>query len=283
MWTLPPARNGIPASDDLLKYRAGAADSAASQRLVDGVVVRDATIGGVSCLVCEPPEWRRTIVHLHGGGFRLGHPRGWTGFASRLGMAAGARVIVPDYRLAPEHPFPCALHDVAAVYDALSRERSGALLIGGDSAGGGLALSLAVAARGHAPAAAGVILISPWLDLTITAETYESCAGSDRMFPRELATNAANQYLQGQAADDPLASPLFADLAGLPPVLLFAGGAEVLLGDGIALARRLALAGVTVESHFVAGMQHVWPTLSPDLPESRAALDAMVRFTKSFG
>ena len=122
------------------------------------------------------------------------------------------------------------------------------------------------------------MLISPWLDLTLSASTFVSNAAHDRFFPRENAAEAADLYLQGHPATDPLASPLFADLAGFPPTLLFAGGEEGLLADATRFAEKLALAGASVEAHLVAGMQHTWMNFFPDLPETAAAFDAIARF-----
>jgi acetyl esterase/lipase len=280
MWNLPPVRRSVEADTALVQRRAEAIAFQKDQPIAPGVTFADVHLGGVACLVCESPIRRATILYLHGGGFRLGSARGWAGFASRLAVAAEARIVVVDYRLAPEWPFPAALHDAASVYQALIDEDAGPLFVGGDSAGGGLAASLAVASRGQALMPRGLILISPWLDLTLRAETWSTRAATDRFFPREAAQVAAEGYLQGHAGDDPLASPLLADAVGLPPVLLFAGEAEALLGDAIAFAERLALAHVTVEAHFVAAMQHVWPVLFPDLPESGAALEAVSAFVR---
>jgi len=283
MWNLPPPRAGREAGADLIQRRAETAEFQKAQPVAPGVSIGEAVYGGVPSLVCEPPVRRATVLYLHGGGFRLGSARGWAGFASRLAIAAEARIVVPDYRLAPEYPFPAALADAASVYQAVLDEDASPVFAAGDSAGGGLAASLAVACRDKAPLPRGLILISPWLDLTLRSETWESRGATDRFFSREAARVAAEGYLQGHAAGDPLASPLFTDAAGLPPVLLFAGEAEALLGDAIAFAERLALAHVTVEAHFVAAMQHVWPVLFPDLPESRAALDAMAGFVGRLG
>ena len=279
-WALPPLRVGHEAGADLIERRASAAAFEKTQISAPGVEIAEAALGGVPCVVCGPPAPRATILYLHGGGFRMGRARGWTGFASRLAAAAEARIVIADYRLAPEHPFPAALDDAASVYGALTEAE--AIFVAGDSAGGGLAASLAVASRDNAPKPRGLILLSPWLDLTLRASTWKSRAATDRLFARATASAAAEGYLQGHPGDDPLASPVFADLSAMPPVLLLAGGAESLLGDGIAFAERLALAGGTIEAHFVAGMQHVWPTLFPDLPESQAALVAMAAFVRRF-
>jgi monoterpene epsilon-lactone hydrolase len=278
-WQLPPERQaGQPAPESLTARRAGAAAAMAEQPAAPGVTVSDQVVGGVAAVECRPSSATSTVLYLHGGGYRLGTPRSWIAFASGLAAATASRVLIADYRLAPEDPFPAALHDAVAIYEAL-RHQEGPLVVAGDSAGGGLAVALVAASllAGHA-VPDGLVVMSPWVDLTLTSPTFETRATTDQLFPRSSAVEAAQAYLQGVDAGDPLASPLFADLGGFPPTLVFAGGAETLLGDGLSLATRLAEAGVSVEAHFPAGMQHVWPTLFPDLPESKAALAAIVRF-----
>ncbi len=153
------------------------------------------------------------------------------------------------------------------------------VLLGGDSAGGGLATSLVVAAlAADLPLPRGVILFSPWLDLTVSADSYGSRAQSDLLFSASSATAAADLYLQGWDPRDPLASPVLGDLHGFPPTLLFVGSEEVLLDDALALAHALSRAGSTVSLHAVAGMQHVWPTIWPELPESETALHLLAAF-----
>jgi acetyl esterase/lipase len=208
----------------------------------------------------------------------VGHPEGWVGFASLLAEQAQARIVLPDYRLAPEHPFPAALNDATAVLTSVTEEH-GPPIVAGDSAGGGLAAALVLVARAtQLPAPLGTILISPWLDLTQSAETFGSNADCDLFFPLAVAIEAAEQYLQGHSASDPFASPLFADVADFPPSLILAGGDEALLADATRFVGRLALAGRHVEAMFVAEMQHTWPNLFPDLPESMDAIAAMAGF-----
>lgn len=276
--TLPPLRHGSPAPAALIERRKMIADSRKHIPVDPDITVVERQRGGVSGLECSAPGATRTILHLHGGGYRLGDPRTWVPFAAWLARVARAHVVLPDYRLAPEHPFPAALHDAVNVYADLA-EGGAVPLVSGDSAGGGLAAALVVALRGLELAPPpGLSLISPWLDLTVESGTFASRAARDKLFSREAAVEGSGQYLQGHSPRDPLASPLFAELAGFPPTQIFAGGDEVLLGDSVAFAARLAEAGVTVESHVVAGMQHVWPTVFPDLPESVAAMEAMARF-----
>ncbi|MGP0030518.1 MAG: alpha/beta hydrolase [Acidimicrobiales bacterium] len=279
---LPPLRPaGRAAPKELVARREEVATAMADQPVTPGVEVAEDSLGGVACVSCRPPAPASTVLYLHGGGYRLGSARSWISFASRMAAAAAAQVVIADYRLAPEHPFPAALHDAATAFEALLARDATPPVVAGDSAGGGLAAALtAVCTRGTGPVPAGLVLLSPWVDLTVTSDTYTSRSGTDQLFGREAAQVAAAAYLQGGDPRDPLASPLFADLSRFPPSLVFAGGAETLLGDGVDLTSRLVRAGASVEAHFPAGMQHVWPTLFPHLPESVAAVSAMARFVE---
>jgi len=167
------------------------------------------------------------------------------------------------------------------VFDALAADHVGPLFVAGDSAGGGLAIALTVAAgQSDRPLPDGLIVLSPWVDLTLRSETFATRAETDQLFPKDSAAEAAESYLQGADPRHPLASPLLADHTGFPKTLIFAGGSETLLGDGLSLCASLVTAGASVEAHFPAGMQHVWPTLFPDLPESIEAMAAITRFIK---
>ncbi len=287
--SLPAERIGEPAPPELLARRARMPAVWTQEMLTPGATARDATIGGVRCLVCAPDPGRTAvadgtaaILYLHGGGYRLGSPAGWANFASRLAVAAGCRIVVPYYRLAPEHPFPAALHDALAVYRGLIAAGARPPLVGGDSAGGGLAVAVALACRSASAALpGGLILLSPWVDLTVGNPSYLSRPG-DLLFPRAAAEEAARQYLQGHAARDPLASPVEGDLTGFPPVLLFASEDECLIDDALALQARLVAARVPVETHLVPGMTHVWPVIAPDLPQSKSAITAIAGFVASW-
>ena len=273
---LPPLRPGYRATDDLVKRRARMAADWKKAPLEPGISAYEAAFGEVASLVAEPAHPAGTLLYFHGGGYRMGSPAGWTSFASRLAAASSLRVVVADYRLAPEHPFPAAVHDAVASFDALGATYGGSVFVGGDSAGGGLACALALAAD-RKPA--GLILISPWLDLAVTNPTYDN-RPADQLFPKASAQSAAELYLQGHPADHPLASPLLGDFTNFPPTLIFASSDEGVIGDTLDLQTKLADARVAVESHIVPGMTHVWPVIAPALPESQAALAAISAFTR---
>jgi len=279
-WELPPERGGRAASDALRERRAGMA--AAAPPAPVGVACERGQTAGVGCVVLTPPQWGSELVYLHGGGYRMGDPAGWVPLVARLAAAFGARATIVEYRLAPEHPFPAALHDAAAVYQALASATGRPVVVGGDSAGGGLAAALTAAALGNGAAPpAALVLFSPWLDLTLTGATHASRAERDRLFPPASSIEAADTYLQGHPADDPLASPAFADVEGFPPTLLFAGTEETLLSDAVSFAGRLALAGAPVTLQVAAGMQHVWPLLEPGAPATAAAFGTVAAFAAS--
>lgn len=278
LWSLPPERSGQAAGEALVQRRMQLSALVAAQISAPGVPIRETVIGGVKCVeaghVAAP-----VLLYAHGGGFRMGEAGLWEGFASRIAQAVGVRVVLPDYRLAPEYPFPAALRDVCAVYHALLDGPSRTMLIGGDSAGGGLACSAAIAAmNAGAPSPAGAVLISPWLDLTLTAGTYESNAATDPIFSRAAAQEAAAAYLQGEPAHGPLASPLLGLPDGFPPVLVFASAAEVLAGDALAVTRARVEGGGVVEAVFEPGLPHVWPIMTPAAPATEAVVERIAAF-----
>jgi monoterpene epsilon-lactone hydrolase len=283
MLQLPPLRPGREPPEDLRARRAALA-GARPDLTTATVPTVEQVIAGVPCIVVTPSTADRDLLYFHGGGYRLGAAIAWTAFAARLADALRARVTVPDYRLAPEHPFPAALYDAAAVYEELRAAAAGAVLVGGDSAGGGLAAALTVACVDDDVARPdALLLLSPWLDLTLTGATHVSRAATDQLFPPASSTEAADSYLQGHDATDPLASAAFADVARFPPVFLTAGTEETLLSDAVGFAQRLAEARIGVTLHVGAGMQHVWPMIFPDRPESGAAIAALGAFVAGLG
>lgn len=235
-----------------------------------GVAGRWITCGGVRALRLDPPRraLAATLLYLHGGGYVFGSPRSHRTMVARIVRAAGLPAILPDYRLAPEHPFPAAPDDALATYAALAAE--GPVILGGDSAGGGLALALLgdILAR-DLPRPLGLFAFSPLTDLTFSGASFRDNAAAEALLPADRADELAQMYLQGADPADPRASPLFADLTGAPPVWLSVGTTEILRDDTLRLAHRLE-APVTLR--LAPGLPHVWPFFQPWLPEARATL-----------
>jgi acetyl esterase/lipase len=230
----------------------------------------------------RPAEWvaapgasaERALLYLHGGGYCIGSLNSHRQLAADLSRAAGLRVLLLDYRLAPEHPFPAAVDDAVAAYrflldGGLDRRR---LAIAGDSAGGGLTAATLLALRDRdLPLPGAAALLSPWLDLTQSGESMESRAAADPMVQRDPLQKMADAYLNGADARTPLASPLFADLRHLPPLLIHVGTAETLLDDSRRFADRARAAGVDATLEVWEDMVHVWHAFAFVLPEARDA------------
>lgn len=272
-WKLPSLRaSTIPTPPDLLAQRE-AMKSSPPWEPDPKVAVAATAVGGVSCVVCEPPDADSVSLYFHGGGYRLGSATWSIPFATRFATATRSTAYVVDYRLAPEHPFPACIHDAATVYEHLLAAGHGTIVAAGDSAGGGVAAALTVAAASSGvPIPAGLVLMSAWLDLTCTAETYTSRAESDQLFSLDSATRAAGLYLQGHDPTDPLASPALARLDPWPPSILIASTDEVLLDDSIRLASSVALSRAPLVALLERERPHAWPAVFPDLPESTDAL-----------
>jgi phosphinothricin tripeptide acetyl hydrolase len=243
----------------------------------DGVNVIPAVVGGRPAEVIEPDTCvgGRTVLYLHGGGYVLGSPATVRALAARVASAAQSTAYTLDYRLAPEHPCPAATADVVAAYeDLVSQGHDPACTaIAGDSAGGGLVVSSLVAIRDRdLPLPAAAVCISPWVDLTLSSRSAQSSPGDPECQPAFLGVMAA-YYLAGQQSDAPQASPLYADLVGLPPFLIQAGEVEALLDDSVHLTERLSAAGVPVVLERWEGMIHVWHRFAPRLPEAMEAIN----------
>ena len=216
----------------------------------------------------------QVILYLHGGAYILGGPISHGNVAAQLGHAAGAEGYFPDYRLAPEHPFPAALDDALAAYRWLLAQGHAPhnIIIAGDSAGGGLTLATAVAIRdSQMPQPAALVLISPWVDLTLSGESINSRASRDPLLRPSWLRWGAKAYCGGEDASHPGCSPLFADLAGLPPMLIHVGSEEILLDDSLRLEQRAKEAGVKVRLHVYENMWHDFQAHIGVLPESDAA------------
>ena len=239
-----------------------------------------------------PAEWLvapgahedAAILYLHGGGYVIGSPRSHRHLAAAIGESTAAAALLPDYRLAPEHPFPAAVDDAVAAYRwLLDRGLAPArIAIAGDSAGGGLTVATLLALRDAAlPLPAAGVCISPWVDLTCGGATYTTRVEADPIVKHESVAAMATAYLAGNDAKTPLASPLFADLRGLPPLLIQVGDDEVLLDDAVQLAERARKAGVETTLEVADKMIHVWHWFFPMLDEGQAAIDRIGAFVRA--
>jgi acetyl esterase/lipase len=247
------------------------------------VVFTPVEIGGV------PAEWSaapgvggdRVLLMLHGGGYCSGSLKSHRTMAAGIGRAAGARVLALGYRLAPEHPYPAALEDALAAWRWLRTEGFAPerMAIGGDSAGGGLTLACMLSLRAAGEALPGAAwLVSPWTDLTMSGASMDEKDAVDPLIHRAYLQSLAEAYLAGHDARDPLVSPLFADLAGLPPCLVQVGSSETLLDDAVRLARALGAADVPVRLEVWPQMIHAWMLWAARLSDGRRANEAAGAF-----
>lgn len=220
----------------------------------------------------------RVVLYLHGGAFFMGSPASYRNRAMRLSYRCQAEVFVPDYRLAPEHPYPAALDDALAAWKFVKAQRPEApIFVAGDSAGGGLGLSLLLKLRDLGLAMpSGAFLLSPWTDLAVTGASVDG--RKDLWFTRRHLETWAKYYVGRADARSPYLSPVFARLSGLPPLLIFVGENELLLDDALRVRDAAASVGTDVRVHVGEGMQHDWPLTLPWLDESRIAWEEMRRF-----
>jgi acetyl esterase/lipase len=261
---MPPAALRVPAGMALTEMRAPC------DLAFDVLHASDRPLTGLA----------RVVLFLHGGGYFFCSPKTHRQLAIALAKAASAPCYALDYRLAPEAPFPAAVEDAIAAYRWLAAEHPSAeIVLAGDSAGGALALVTAIAARDQAlrPASA-VITFSPWTDLAVTGASVEDNARTCVMFKPDGIRAAAKLYLNGADPCDPRASPLYADLAGLPPLFLTVSNHETLRDDGLRLAERARAAGVNVTLTIADRLPHVWPLFVRLLPEARASLADVATF-----
>ncbi|MEU6783047.1 alpha/beta hydrolase [Nonomuraea angiospora] len=270
--------------DDLAEARAAYTDwFAARFPAPDGVTYEEDHADGVPVTRVRPGETvpGRTLLYLHGGGYLAGAPRGYRGLVGRYARRLRAEAVIPDYRLAPDARYPAAIDDNLRAYAALLKEGHDAdsIVFSGDSAGGAMAVALMVAARDAGlPLPAAAVAISPWANLEHTGASIATKAETDPLCTPEALRLMALSYLGGNPLDSPLASPVFADVGGLPPVMIQIGEREIMLSDAVRLAEHLADAGVRVTLEAWPGMPHVWHLFSEDLKDADAALDSAVAF-----
>ena len=280
------ANAGRPAPP-LDEVRATFLPAAAAHPLPDDVRVVEAAPEGLGLgaraywLDAPDVDTGRVLLFLHGGGFQLGSLASDGELASRIGRAAGMRVLFLEYRLAPEHPFPAALDDVRTAWAWLASDHAaGRCAVVGDSAGGGLAVSLLVALRdAGADLPAAAVLMSPTVDLTSSGDSMTERVDQDPISTPELLRTLAADYLHGADPASLLASPLFAPLGGLPPLLIQVGTSDLLLSDAERLAATATAAGVDVTLEIGEGLPHVYQ-LNAETPEAAVAVDRAGRFLR---
>ncbi len=248
----------------------------------EGTTSTVTTLAGLSAEVIEPEEIEtdNVVMYLHGGAYTAGSISTHRALVSRICKAAKARAYLIEYRLAPEHPFPAAIEDSLSAYQGLVKSGVPAdkIIVAGDSAGGGLALALLLKLKQiRYPLPRRVVLISPWTDLTGSARSISERAELDPFLHADSLRPAAEIYLDGADPTDPLASPLFGDLQGLPDSLVLVGSDEILFDDSTRLVEALNKAGSSSRLVVGEGMWHVWPAF-PMMPESEEAIAEIAAF-----
>lgn len=277
---------GRAPSAELIESRARMAEYAVEPS-PDDAAVASLDANGVSVLRFTPPGAPKdaALLFLHGGGYRRGSPRVFAAPVARIAKAVGMQVFSVEYGLAPEHPFPAALQDVVRAYEWLIESGIPAerVALWGDSAGGGLAgaLLLRIVELGRQQPA-GAALVSPWLDLRVTASSYAENAETDTLFSAEKAVEAAAEFLDGHDPGDAFASPALGDWTGQPPLLILVSEIEVLRDDALLLAKTAADAGVSVRLEKFPAAQHIWPTMDfPETDDSVRAVEVLREFLTS--
>ena len=250
-----------------------------------GVTYENGTVGGVSGVWCRPekPISEAAILYFHGGGYVFGSAHAYRHLAGQFAARTGAVAFIADYRLAPENPFPAAIDDALAAYLGLVENGAHRITIVGDSAGGGLTLSLLSILQNDpskkqtvVPSAA--VVMSPWTDLARTGASYKDREEADPIFTEKAITDISKEYLNGADPRDPRASPMYATLAGLPPVQIHVGTEEILFDDSRSFAARARSAKVDVALHVWEGMPHVFASSVGTLQAAEEALEIMTRF-----
>jgi epsilon-lactone hydrolase len=268
----------FPFDSDVGEQRRLLREFASAQPLPPGVTATATDLGGVPTaeITIDGIEPRHTVLYFHGGVYVIGDAFQAAGLASQVGRRTRAKVISVDYRLAPEHPYPAAVDDALAAYEALLQGGTAPsdIAFAGESAGGALAIATLVNAREHGlPLPAAAYVMSPYADLTLSGATMQTKRDADPLFTPEAFPARVADYTSGQDPALGLISPIFADLSGLPPLIIQAGTHEVLLDDAVRLARQAATADVQVTLDITSGVPHVFQAYYPMLDEAAEALD----------
>ena len=271
-------QSAFPADIDLSEQRRLLRELIAAQPLPAEVTVTAAALGGVPTaeITVDGTEPRHVVLYFHGGVYVLGDAFQAAGLAAQIGRRTRAKIISVDYRLAPEHPYPAAVDDALAAYQALLEDGTAPadIALAGESAGGGLAVATLVNARDRGlPLPAAAFVMSPYADLTLAGTTMDTKRDADPLLSRENLQFRVPDYTAGHDPALGLISPVFADLSGLPPLIIQAGTHEVLLDDAVRLARQAATADVQVTLDITPGVPHVFQAYYPILDEAAAALD----------
>jgi len=271
-------QSAFPVDIDVNEQRRLLRELTSAQPLPADVTVTAAALGGVPTaeITIDGIEPRHVVLYFHGGVYVLGDAFLAADLASQVGRRTRAKVISVDYRLAPEHPYPAAVDDALAAYEALLHNGTAPsdIAFAGESAGGGLAVATLVNARDHGlPLPAAAFVMSPYADLTLAGTTMETKREVDPLMSREALQSRVTDYAVGQDAALGLISPIFAELSGLPPLIIQAGTHEVLLDDAVRLAQQAATADVEVTLDITPGVPHVFQSFHPILDEAAAALD----------
>ena len=249
-----------------------------------GVEAVQAGGGGAEWVIPQGAATDAALLYLHGGGYVFGGLDSHRGIAWRLAKASGLQVLLVDYRLAPEHPYPAAIEDATEAYRWLLEQgyNGDRIVVAGDSAGGGLSVALMVNTRSVGlPMPKAAVLMSPWVDLAMTGPSMQTYAEQDAMLSPQAIGKFASLYLQGADPKSPLASPVFADLSGLPPTCVLVGSKEVLRSDAETLVERLKQVGGQAQLTVWPNMPHVFPVLAGIIPEGKRAIADMGDFIRS--
>ena len=249
-----------------------------------GIKIDRVELGGIACERLRTPAMPRvTLLYIHGGGYLCCSPQTHRPNTVTLTRLLNSETFVPEYRLAPEHPFPAGLDDVMSVYEALCRSgHNGGIVLAGDSAGGGMALALAVRVRDCGlPLPSSILTFSPWVDMTPgrEAQLREREHLCDMFYVESIAAYA-DAYLQAADPRGPLASPVYADLMNLPPLLIEVSDTELLYPEAVQLRERWAEAGNVIELNVAAGLPHGWQEGTPLVPEARESLQRAAAFAE---